>query len=82
VKQEVLISPLRDYIQEWLNNYIAKISKISAKEVTIGPVTATNKSAKDTTTRKKSKRFHHSMPMFITYFFPYQIFIQLFFFFN
>ena len=30
-KQEVIVAPLRDFIQEWLNNSIAKISKIPAE---------------------------------------------------
>jgi hypothetical protein len=34
VKQEVIVSPLRDFIQEWLNNSIAKISEIPAEAVT------------------------------------------------
>jgi hypothetical protein len=34
VKQEVIVSPLRDYIKKWLNNSIAKISEISAEAVT------------------------------------------------
>jgi hypothetical protein len=34
------------------------------------------------TTEPHKERFHHSKSMLITYFFPYQFFIQLFFFFN
>jgi succinate dehydrogenase flavin-adding protein (antitoxin of CptAB toxin-antitoxin module) len=52
IKQEVIISPLRDFIQEWLNNSIAKISEIPAEVVMTGNQTATNKSIKETTTSK------------------------------
>jgi hypothetical protein len=52
IKQEVIIAPLRDFIQEWLNNSIAKISKIPAEVVMTGNQTTTNKSIKETTTSK------------------------------
>jgi hypothetical protein len=52
VKQEVIVAPLRDYIQEWLNNSIAKISEIPAEAVTTGNQTATSKGTKETTTSK------------------------------
>jgi hypothetical protein len=52
IKQEVIVSPLRDFIQEWLNNSIAKISKIPAMVVMTGNQTATSKSIKETTTSK------------------------------
>jgi hypothetical protein len=28
IKQEVIVAPLRDFIQEWLNNSVAKIFEI------------------------------------------------------
>jgi hypothetical protein len=53
VKQEVIVALLRDYIRKWLNNSIAKISKISAEAVTIGPLTSINKRlTKDAATSK------------------------------
>jgi hypothetical protein len=52
VKQEVIVAPLRDYIQEWLNNSIAKISEIPAEAVMIGNQTTTSKGTKETTTSK------------------------------
>jgi hypothetical protein len=30
IKQEVIVAPLRDFIQEWFNNSIAKIFEIPA----------------------------------------------------
>jgi hypothetical protein len=82
VKQEVIVAPLRNYIQEWLNNSISKISEIPTEAVTTGNLTATRKGTKETKKKMKRERFHHSKSMLITYFFPYQFFIQLFFFFN
>jgi len=52
VKQEVIVSLLRDYIKKSLNNFIAKISEISAEAVTTIPLTTINKSKKYTTTTK------------------------------
>jgi hypothetical protein len=46
IKREVFVTPLRDFIPEWLNNSISKISKILAEVVMIGNQTATNKSIK------------------------------------
>jgi hypothetical protein len=48
----VIISPLRDYIQEWLNNSIAKIYEIPKKVVTIGNQTSKRKGTKEISTRK------------------------------
>jgi hypothetical protein len=33
VKQEVIVAPLRDYIEEWLNKSIAKILKYQQKQL-------------------------------------------------
>jgi hypothetical protein len=52
VKQEVIVSSLRDYIQEWLNNSIAKIYEIPSEVLTTGNHTATSKGTKVTTTSK------------------------------
>jgi hypothetical protein len=52
IKQEVYVSSLRDFIQEWLNNSITKISEIPAEVVMIGNQTATNKSIKETSASK------------------------------
>ena len=52
IKQELTVSPLRDFIQEWLNNSITKISEIPAEVVMIGNQTATNKSIKETSASK------------------------------
>jgi hypothetical protein len=52
IKQEVIVAPLRDFIQEWLNNSIAKISEIPAEVVMTGNQTTTNKSIKEATTSK------------------------------
>jgi hypothetical protein len=52
VKQEVIVAPLRNYIQEWLSNSIAKIYEISAEAVTTGNLTSTSKGTKETTTSK------------------------------
>jgi hypothetical protein len=52
VKQEVIVSPLREYIQEWLNNSLAKISETPAEAVMTGNQTATSKGTKETTTSK------------------------------
>jgi hypothetical protein len=42
----VTIALLRDYIKNWLHNSIANISRISAEEVTTGPLITSNKSIK------------------------------------
>jgi hypothetical protein len=52
IKQEVIVAPLRDFIQEWLNTSIAKISEIPAEVVMTGNQTTTNKSIKEATTSK------------------------------
>ena len=52
IKQEVIASPLRDFIQEWLNNSIVKISEIPTEVFMIGNQTTTIKSIKETTTSK------------------------------
>jgi hypothetical protein len=52
IKQELTVSPLRDFIQEWLNNSISKISKIPTEVVMIDYQTAAIKSIKETTTSK------------------------------
>ena len=52
IKQEVIVAPLRDFIQEWLNTSIAKISKTPTEVVMIGNQTTTNNSIKEATTRK------------------------------
>jgi hypothetical protein len=52
VKQEVIVAPLRDYIEEWLNKSIAKISEIPTEAVTTDHLTATRKSIKGTSTSK------------------------------
>jgi hypothetical protein len=52
IKQEVIASPLRDFIQEWLNNSIAKISKTPVKVVMTGNQNETNNSIKETTSSK------------------------------
>ena len=52
IKQEVTIAPLREFILEWLNNSIARIFEIPAKVVMTSNKTSTNKSIKETTTRK------------------------------
>jgi hypothetical protein len=43
IKQEVIIVPLRDSIQEWLYTSITNISKIPADEVMTSNPTATSK---------------------------------------
>jgi hypothetical protein len=45
----VTIVPLRDFIQEWLNTSIAKISEILAEEVMTSNPTASNKNIKEAT---------------------------------
>jgi hypothetical protein len=40
VKEEIIVSPLRDYIQEWLNKAISKIAEFSMETVTTGHITA------------------------------------------
>jgi hypothetical protein len=52
VKQEVIVSPLREYIQEWLNKSIIKISEFPTEAVTTGHLTATGKDIKGASTRK------------------------------
>ena len=52
IRQEVIVAPLRDFIQEWLNTSITKISKIPREEVMTGNPTTTNKNIKDATTRR------------------------------
>jgi hypothetical protein len=52
VKQEVIVAPLRDYIEEWLKKSIAKIFEIPTEAVTTVHITAMNKSIKGTTTSK------------------------------
>jgi hypothetical protein len=46
VKQEVIVSSLNNYIQEWLNNSIAKIYDIPTEVVTTRNLTATSKGTK------------------------------------
>jgi hypothetical protein len=52
VKQEVIVSPLRDYIQEWLNKAITKIVEFPMEAVTTDHITTTRKDIKGTSTRK------------------------------
>ena len=52
IKQEVIVAPLRDFIQEWLNASIAKISKILAEEVMTGNPTASINKLKEVATRR------------------------------
>jgi hypothetical protein len=48
VKQEVIVSPLREYIKEWLNKVITKIVEFPTEAVTIGHIIATSKDIKCT----------------------------------
>jgi hypothetical protein len=52
IKQEVTIAHLRDFIQEWMNTSIAKISEIPAEVVMTSNPTTTNKNIKEATTSK------------------------------
>jgi hypothetical protein len=52
IKQEVIVAPLRDFIQEWLNTSITKISEIPAEEVMTSNPTASNKNIKEATTSR------------------------------
>jgi hypothetical protein len=52
VKQEVIVSPLREYIQEWLNKAITKIVEFPTEAVTTGHITATGKDIKGASTSK------------------------------
>jgi hypothetical protein len=52
VKQEVVVSPLREYIQEWLNKSIINISKFPTETVTIDHSIATGKYIKGASTSK------------------------------
>jgi len=52
VKQEIIVAPLREYIQEWLNKAITKIFEFPIEVVTTDHVTATSKDIKDTSTSK------------------------------
>jgi hypothetical protein len=52
VKQEVTITPLRDFIQEWLNNSIANIFEIPTKAVMTSNQTATSNGTKETISSK------------------------------
>jgi len=48
----VIIVPLREYVREWLNKFIAKISEIPMEAFTIGHITATIKSIKGASTSR------------------------------
>jgi hypothetical protein len=48
----VIVSPLREYIQEWLNKSIIKISEFPMKAVTTDHLTTTGKDIKSASTRK------------------------------
>jgi len=52
VKKEVTISPLREYIQEWLSKSIIKISEFPMEAVTTSHITATGKDIKGASTSK------------------------------
>jgi hypothetical protein len=52
IKQEVIGSLLREYIQEWLNNSIAKIYEIPVEAIITHNQIATSKGTKETITRK------------------------------
>jgi hypothetical protein len=52
VKQEVIVAPLREYIQEWLNKSLIKISEIPMEAVTTNHITATRKDTKGASTSK------------------------------
>jgi hypothetical protein len=52
VKHEVIVSSLREYIQEWLNNSLTKIFGTPIEAVTTDNETTTSKGKKETTTRK------------------------------
>ena len=43
LKQEVIVSPLREYIQEWLNKAITNIGEFPTEAVTIGHITTIGK---------------------------------------
>jgi hypothetical protein len=43
VKQEIIVFPLRDYIQEWLNKAITKIVEFPTETFTSGHITANPK---------------------------------------
>jgi hypothetical protein len=47
IKKEVIVATLRDFIQEWLNTSITKISEILAEVVMTGNQTITNESIKE-----------------------------------
>jgi hypothetical protein len=52
VNQEVIVSPLREYIQEWLNMSIIKIYEFPTEVVTTDHLTTTNKYIKGSSTNK------------------------------
>jgi hypothetical protein len=52
VKQEVIVAPLRQYIEEWLKKALIKIIESPTEAVDTGHITATNKYIKGTSTSK------------------------------
>ena len=51
-KQELIVSPLQQYIEEWLKRALIKIIEGSTEVVDTGHITATNKYIKGASTRK------------------------------
>jgi len=47
IKQEIIVAPLRDFIQEWLNTSIANIFEIPTEEFMTNNPTTTNKNIKE-----------------------------------
>jgi hypothetical protein len=52
VKQEVIVAPLREYIEEWLKRDLIKITETPTEAVNTGHITTTNKDTKGTSTSK------------------------------
>jgi hypothetical protein len=52
VKQEVIVAPLREYIQEWLNKSLIKISETPTEAINTCNKTTTNKNTKGASTSK------------------------------
>jgi hypothetical protein len=52
VKKEVIVAPLREYIEEWINKASTKITEIPTEAVNISHVTTTNKDTKGSSTSK------------------------------
>lgn len=61
IKHELMVTPLREYIDQWLNNSLVRIVNLeSQEEITTIRVPPTKQHIKKTSARKQKSFFQHS----------------------